>query len=508
MKISENPAQGPPSISVRADGAVWVVWGYAGQWMNPDLSFNGSNFTRLNNAFAPAPGLSDNWYCLLQRDSNYSMSGFGTVHMRKFYRLRDSTLSDSSGVLFNTQSFYDPTEPGDGSSSWENWLQAFNTDSCVWVAFNLIFTGSFGGSLFRGAERGVSVYNFISNTSTSVYSDSYWSINGYNPEENLKKFGMPFVVLSPHRDKTILCLSRKQKYGYDETMYFRTLRLFSENGKTVLNERVLDTIPAGGTDLSDRIVLGGSNDFYLLHRLVPGDSLVADRITMNGTKLQFVFLLPSVRSFPVPWLGGSDTIRQTWNADYEIRNLPDGRFVVIYSSVEADSTTNVYAGLLDESMHWIGQPKRVNSDTAGNQYSPAMEIRGDTVYVAWLDTRSEQTHVYMRCFKADQITGVEEPDAATDFMTLDVAPNPVRTKATIRYQVAARSLQVEGTNQTATSLSVYDMLGRIVLRIPDGDAGPGIHTASLDASGLSNGFYQVVLQAGYRHERRNMVVLK
>ena len=110
----------------------------------------------------------------------------------------------------------------------------------------------------------------------------------------------------------------------------------------------------------------------------------------------------------------------------------------------------------------------MNSDTTGNQYAPTMAIKGDTVYVVWLDTRSGQVQVYLRSFTADRITGVEEPGPVNDFMMLEVSPNPVRSAATIRYQIPDQFFQSSGGRRdrgSMMSLHVYDALGRIVHRI-------------------------------------------
>ncbi len=101
-------------------------------------------------------------------------------------------------------------------------------------------------------------------------------------------------------------------------------------------------------------------------------------------------------------------------------------------------------------------------------------------------------------------------------------PNPFNPTTTIRFTVAgvvapsgAILSGVEGPaasgQQSADSrvkLAVYDLLGREVAVLVDGQQRPGEYTTTWDASGMPSGVYLARLQAGTFHETRSMILLR
>jgi hypothetical protein len=78
-------------------------------------------------------------------------------------------------------------------------------------------------------------------------------------------------------------------------------------------------------------------------------------------------------------------------------------------------------------------------------------------------------------------------------------PNPFNPTTTINYQ-----LQKAGS----VSLKVYDMLGREVASLVDGNKGPGFYSAVFDASRLSSGTYIYRLKTDSFTEVKKLVLLK
>ena len=78
-------------------------------------------------------------------------------------------------------------------------------------------------------------------------------------------------------------------------------------------------------------------------------------------------------------------------------------------------------------------------------------------------------------------------------------PNPFNPTTTINYQ-----LQKAGT----VSLKVYDMLGREVATLVNGNKGPGYYSAIFDASRLSSGTYIYRLNTDSFTEVKKLVLLK
>jgi hypothetical protein len=70
---------------------------------------------------------------------------------------------------------------------------------------------------------------------------------------------------------------------------------------------------------------------------------------------------------------------------------------------------------------------------------------------------------------------------------LPVAPNPVSASARLRYELP---------EATAVRLQVFDLLGRRVATLADGEKPAGRHEVSWQGAGLASGTYFVRLQAG------------
>jgi hypothetical protein len=92
-----------------------------------------------------------------------------------------------------------------------------------------------------------------------------------------------------------------------------------------------------------------------------------------------------------------------------------------------------------------------------------------------------------------------EDVAAPTALRLDAAfPNPARGTATLGYEVQRAG---------PVTLTVYDVLGREVAVLVDGERPAGAHTARLDVRGLANGVYLVRLDAAGQRGTRRLTVL-
>lgn len=92
-----------------------------------------------------------------------------------------------------------------------------------------------------------------------------------------------------------------------------------------------------------------------------------------------------------------------------------------------------------------------------------------------------------------------DPAIPASTFALDVWPNPVRNQATIA---------VEADASGPMRLAVYDMLGRTVTVLHDGEMHPGRHTFDLDAGQLPSGMYLIRGTAPDRVVTRTLTVVK
>ncbi len=85
------------------------------------------------------------------------------------------------------------------------------------------------------------------------------------------------------------------------------------------------------------------------------------------------------------------------------------------------------------------------------------------------------------------VLAVDPAPAASIRLTLSAAPNPFREGSTVRFRLP-QAMRVR--------LGLYDLAGREVARLVDGEQGAGEHAVGFDGRGLASGVYYYRLQAG------------
>ncbi len=78
-------------------------------------------------------------------------------------------------------------------------------------------------------------------------------------------------------------------------------------------------------------------------------------------------------------------------------------------------------------------------------------------------------------------------------------PNPFNPSTSIRFRVPE-----EGW----VTLAVYDLLGREIATVVDGQKAPGSYAVEFDASGLASGLYVYRLTAGSYTQTRKMMLVR
>ena len=96
-------------------------------------------------------------------------------------------------------------------------------------------------------------------------------------------------------------------------------------------------------------------------------------------------------------------------------------------------------------------------------------------------------------------TDAEQNSLPTVFTLAQNFPNPFNPATLISYQLPVNS---------EVRLAVYDMLGRNVATLVNGQIAAGRHTVNFDASGLSSGVYLYRLVAGSQVMTRKLTVVK
>lgn len=105
-------------------------------------------------------------------------------------------------------------------------------------------------------------------------------------------------------------------------------------------------------------------------------------------------------------------------------------------------------------------------------------------------------------FVAEVVMGTSiDPDVAiaTEFMLHQNYPNPFNPSTQVSFSLPFAS---------HVDLAVYDVMGRRVMKLMDGNAPAGSHTVTIDAKSLPSGVYMYVIRAGEYFASRKMTLIK
>jgi beta-glucanase (GH16 family) len=110
---------------------------------------------------------------------------------------------------------------------------------------------------------------------------------------------------------------------------------------------------------------------------------------------------------------------------------------------------------------------------------------------------------YVRVYaQQDTVTSVEEDDGENvpqEFVLYQNYPNPFNPSTTIRFYIP---------KSEHVTLKVFDVLGREVATLVNGELNPGEHSVVYKAKGLASGMYFYRLQAGTYHDTKKLLLLK
>jgi hypothetical protein len=132
-------------------------------------------------------------------------------------------------------------------------------------------------------------------------------------------------------------------------------------------------------------------------------------------------------------------------------------------------------------------------NTPGSTYNLA--VSGDTAFVA--------DYYYFGIYDCSQALSVSpqnpSPTSPIAFSLSPAHPNPFNSTTTLRYSLPTPQ---------QVSLKVFDIQGREVVTLVDGQQSAGEHQVTFDGAGLASGVYLVKMQAGSFSAAAKMVLLK
>ena len=209
-----------------------------------------------------------------------------------------------------------------------------------------------------------------------------------------------------------------------------------------------------------------------------------------------------INTLPLPEIGESplsiklDIDGTTLNGSYELtwqtENLPpDVTFML------TDNETNEEIPLKRETIYTFeitGRQEKKNPDSSENQ--PAHSVFKPELIQAKTTAEEEEPRFTLTILSTENGTQSELP---TTVVLKQNYPNPFNPSTVISYQLP---------ETTDVELSVYDLTGREVSTLVDGQVQAGSHRVTFDGSKLSSGVYVYQLIAGSRKLSRKLTLIK
>jgi hypothetical protein len=106
---------------------------------------------------------------------------------------------------------------------------------------------------------------------------------------------------------------------------------------------------------------------------------------------------------------------------------------------------------------------------------------------------------FVDTFTVTSVKEIKDEEKPTDFVLYQNYPNPFNPATIINFELA------EETNVT---IKVYDILGRVVTELVNGNLNEGKHKVNFNAANLTNGVYFYTIEAGSFRDTKKMILLK
>lgn len=149
--------------------------------------------------------------------------------------------------------------------------------------------------------------------------------------------------------------------------------------------------------------------------------------------------------------------------------------------------------------YWTGQSSDLNAGYSGG-FRYVKEDNNDAAMDDWTDWIQHSWDSAFRLAGTTLTVGVNEHQSAPITFALNQNyPNPFNPTTNIGFRIK---------DSGYLTLRVYDVLGREVATLVEGEVEAGSHTVSFDASAFTDGVYFYKIQAGQFAETRKMILLR
>jgi hypothetical protein len=182
-----------------------------------------------------------------------------------------------------------------------------------------------------------------------------------------------------------------------------------------------------------------------------------------------------------------------------------GRSVVVWEQIDQNKS-RLFCCRYGIDRQAIGIPFKLTTNAAGEEeYFPGVMLRNNRIYAVWENFRSDgSSGIKANVLDFDNPTSVER-EVLEDFHHIDSFmlyanyQNPFNPTTQISYALP---------HQGHVVIKVYDLLGREIRTLVDGERAAGRYTVDFDATRLTTGIYLYSLEVDGKSMIRKMLLLK
>jgi len=190
----------------------------------------------------------------------------------------------------------------------------------------------------------------------------------------------------------------------------------------------------------------------------------------------------------------------TWSEPVQIdTNFYDIDFRVVqdkFIKSYIDMDNNIYLHSSVDLINWSDRD-RVNTVDSSVSGGFETEIYTNKLAFAWRDKRTGNDEIFYRLMEIP--TNVKENIIPANFTLYQNYPNPFNPVTTISFELARKA---------RTTLSIYDIFGKLVREIVNEELEPGKYNIEFNGSSLSSGVYYYQLRSGNFSETKKMILIK
>jgi hypothetical protein len=173
-------------------------------------------------------------------------------------------------------------------------------------------------------------------------------------------------------------------------------------------------------------------------------------------------------------------------------------------ALSVDSSGALFAAISgdDVNFHYRGLGVYFSTDTGATWNYAGLDSITVNRLVSYGDSTYAATNngLYILTRTAVNVTSVRQAgNVPMSYALFQNYPNPFNPSTTIRFQLAASS---------RVTLKIYDVLGREVASLVDGQMNAGVHQVTFDAAKFASGIYFYRIQAGSFTATKKLMLLK